>query len=346
MATIDVYKKQYEAAKAKGDKAGMEAAHKAADQIRGVQTTTQVVNGQYTQVPNKPTPPKDNEPGGGFGGWDMQSDNTDTAGNRPTGPEITTNDSYRGGYITIDTGADYQQKINDAVAKGDYAAAAAAEAQRNAKINYLKSMGTLKGNASITSNWLDYSEHKNNQGGDIYNAANNGLGGMPSNWTTANLGGTIYSRKDGGIYQGGMMIGNEVNPDTGELKFTNQNDANRYAAAQAMHSGGLGNYGNKTNKSTEALLQDIINGGLISDGYMEAVGSGNVGKWTAETRANAPKLDLPTIKNEGAPAYVPPEEIPYPEAELVNDNSFDFSPVANAERYQDSLRRGNNFKLW
>ena len=43
---------------------------------------------------------------------------------------------------------------------------------------------------------------------------------------------------------------------------------------------------------------------------MEAVGSGNVGEWTAGVRANAPKLDLPTIKNEGAPAYVPPEEIP------------------------------------
>lgn len=50
--TIDDYKKQYEAAKAKGDTAGMDAAHKAADALRGYKTTTvKDSTGAYKQVP-------------------------------------------------------------------------------------------------------------------------------------------------------------------------------------------------------------------------------------------------------------------------------------------------------
>ncbi|MDD4564849.1 MAG: hypothetical protein PHE79_05160 [Eubacteriales bacterium] len=50
MSVINQAKKEYDAAKAKGDKAGMEAAHAKADQARGYATYTTVQNGQYVQT--------------------------------------------------------------------------------------------------------------------------------------------------------------------------------------------------------------------------------------------------------------------------------------------------------
>ena len=55
--SIDYYKQQYDEAKAKGDTAGMEAAHKAADAIRGYETTTTKDSlGNYVQTPVAATP--------------------------------------------------------------------------------------------------------------------------------------------------------------------------------------------------------------------------------------------------------------------------------------------------
>ena len=51
MASIEIYQQAYQAAKARGDKAGMEAAHQAADALRGYSTvTTKNASGGYVQT--------------------------------------------------------------------------------------------------------------------------------------------------------------------------------------------------------------------------------------------------------------------------------------------------------
>lgn len=88
MATIKDYSAAYEAAKKKGDTAGMNAAHAAADKIRGGETITKVVNGKYVQetvhpswIPKGDTgkPADGNNNTGGYGQPVMVKDNSQAA---------------------------------------------------------------------------------------------------------------------------------------------------------------------------------------------------------------------------------------------------------------------------
>ena len=85
-----------------------------------------------------------------------------------------------GGY-NVDTNYNYQTDIDNYAKAGDYQSASRAEALRNAKINYLNSIGQNKNNLQ-TSNLYNYSSFSD----------------LPDNWNTANLNGNkIYKKNDG-----------------------------------------------------------------------------------------------------------------------------------------------------
>lgn len=170
---------------------------------------------------------------------------------------VNTNTSYNGNYINnLDLSIDYQAKINDAVSKGDYYAAAQLEAARNAKINYLNSIGQNTGNYGTTTNYVnEYSS--NNQGGVAYNPKytyndlkNNNL---PNNWTEANIAGLRYKRDNNGTiynYTGTnadtgqeqwVAKGNYINPNTGEWAFNDRDVAAQ--AARDTYARATGDYG-------------------------------------------------------------------------------------------------------
>ena len=120
------------------------------------------------------------------------------------------NASY-GGY-SIDTNHNYQADIDNYTKAGDYQSASRAEALRNAKINYLNSIGQNT-NKYQTSNLYNYSSFSD----------------LPDNWNTANLNGnTIYKTNDGYYDKNGTLLGNGYNYQTNAYTFNNRSDAENY----------------------------------------------------------------------------------------------------------------------
>lgn len=238
--------------------------------------------------------------------------------------------SYNGSYVSFDNDVDYQAKINEAVAKGDYQAASGYEAARNAKIEYMNSLGMNSSSYTPTTNYIT-SNAKNTNNAPSYVSAHGSLGDLPDGWTTANVKGYNYTNSDGVIKQGGYAIGNKINPLTGEAQFNNVNDARKYAATQALISGGVGEKTASVRKAGlggDELLDYIIKAGLIDEGYVNALLAGNVSGWTKNKRDEAKELEkakaVTSFSNKN-------KNLPYPEVEYVNDNAF--------EKTQSSSRR-------
>lgn len=193
-----------------------------------------------------------------------------------------TNVSYNGDFISINPNTDYQAKINEAVSRGDYAAAARAEAERNAKLQYLGR------GSEATSNYVNVygSAPTNNQGGIVYTNKNNSFSDLPSNWTTANVGGQTYTKDNSGkIYElsgantGGntySFVGDGINPNTGEFTFSNPQSARDVAYDKYIASGG------NQNVSKEYALDKLIDGG-----YIDALLKGTANEYTTGVRAQA-----------------------------------------------------------
>lgn len=202
--------------------------------------------------------------------------------------KVNTNISYNGNFITIDTKTDYQSKINDAVKKGDYASAAKAEAERNAKLVYLG-----RGN-EVTNNYVrpytasngSSGKGTNNKGGLVFTDKNTGISDLPSNWTSTKLNGATYTRdKNGNIFQivganqnGNTysLVGNGINKDTGEFTFANPQSARDEAYRQYIMSGG-----NK-NVSKEYALNN-----LIDSSYIDSLLNGTVNDFNSKIIAEA-----------------------------------------------------------
>ena len=217
--------------------------------------------------------------------------NTSTSSTpKPTG-YVNTNTSYNGNYVGVDLGTDYQAKMNDAIASGDYYAAAQYEAARNAKINYLNSIGQNTGNYGTTTNYVsEYSG--NNQGGQAYNPKLNYSDfksgtGVPNDWTTLNVGGIRYKRDDtGNIYQytgtnadtgqeQWRLKGSGINPQTGEWTYNNYEDAKQ--AAYDAYRAATGDY---TGTLSPDYINRVLNG--TNNQYQEQLAEKEYQDWLAK----------------------------------------------------------------
>ena len=152
---------------------------------------------------------------------------------------------------------DYQKQINEANARGDYATAKNLEAIRNAKINYMNSIGVNKDGWTATNN---------------YNF--NSFSDLPSNWTSANIGGNNYINQDGRYYDSdNNFLGTGWNANTGSFTYNNRQDA--YDAATnwlASKNSGLSNYGLEASDYYDSL-------GNISSSFIDAMQTGDVDSW-------------------------------------------------------------------
>lgn len=120
------YSREYEAAKARGDTAGMNAAHAAAEAIRNSQGYTGGDDGsQISRLPSSGSGSSKQSSSGSSGS--SSSSGLPSYQGRPTGGSGFYDSPY-------DPNTDYQALINDAVRNGDYATAAVLEQARNQKI--------------------------------------------------------------------------------------------------------------------------------------------------------------------------------------------------------------------
>lgn len=246
-AAINKAKNDYNAAMAKGDKAGMNAAHEAAESIRAQAGYSGGGDGSgYTKLPSI---------------WGTGSNHNNinkvSSGGSTSSNTGTTSTKVNYGGQSFDMNTDYQKQINEANARGDYATAKNLEAIRNAKINYMNSIGVNKDGWTATNN---------------YNF--NSFSDLPSNWTSANIGGNNYINQDGRYYDSeNNFLGTGWNANTGSFTYNNRQDA--YDAATnwlASKNSGLSNYGLEASDYYDSL-------GNISSSFIDAMQTGDVDSW-------------------------------------------------------------------
>lgn len=231
---------------------------------------------------------------------------------------IKSKDSYNGSFINFDNNTDYQALINKASKTGDLKSAAAYEAQRNAKLNYL-------GQANqATNNYVSvYSKSPtNNQGGTIYDNNTKNFTSLPTDWTKASVNGITYKNDGGNISQlsgkqsNGIenysLVGTGVNPTTGEFTLDAENAKKNYLASMYSYNGG---------KYTD-----------VDESYLSALQGGTTGQWTNDlvekTKAENEEKRLAALAaigdNDNRRSYKTVEEIPEEELLLIDDdNSFE-----------------------
>lgn len=186
------------------------------------------------------------------------------------GNKVTTdtpNANY-GGY-SFDTNYNYQSDIDKYTASGDYQSASRVEALRNAKINYLNSIGQNTKNYQTTNNY-DYSSFAD----------------LPDNWNTATLNGnTIYKKDDGYYDKNGNLLGNGYNYNTNSYTFTNRSDAENYVKDYlAEINKGWSNYqGYDLTDYIDANLKNSISNSIIN-----AAMNGTLDSWRQD---NEDKLE-------------------------------------------------------
>lgn len=246
-AAINKAKNDYNAAMAKGDKAGMNAAHEAAESIRAQAGYSGGGDGSgYTKLPSI---------------WGTGSNHNNinkvSSGGSTSSNTGTTSTKVNYGGQSFDMNTDYQKQINEANARGDYATAKNLEAIRNAKINYMNSIGVNKDGWTATNN---------------YNF--NSFSDLPSNWTSANIGGNNYINQDGRYYDSdNNFLGTGWNANTGSFTYNNRQDA--YGAATnwlASKNSGLSNYGLEASDYYDSL-------GNISSSFIDAMQTGDIDSW-------------------------------------------------------------------
>ena len=228
---------------------------------------------------------------------------------------IKSKDTYNGGFINFDDKTDYQALINKANKIGDYASAAAHEAQRNAKLSYLDRAN------EATNNYVSvYSlAPKNNQGGTNYDSNTKDFTSLPTGWTKASVNGATYKNDGGNIYQltgrqyNGVenyyKVGNGVNAETGEFTLDAPTAKKNYLDSMYSYNGG---------KYTD-----------VDESYLSALQGGTTGQWTNDlvekTKAEKEAKRLAALaaidNGDNRGSY---EEIPEEELLLIDDdNSFE-----------------------
>ena len=224
---------------------------------------------------------------------------TTTTTTKPTGT-VTTNTSYNGDYLDVNLDTDYQQLINDSIAKGDYSSAAAYEALRNAKINYLNS--TTGTTYEPTYNYVSEYGSKNNQGGTVYTASKTIIDMVNGSAGTYNINGTVYKKDADGSYyvktgadsNGAIFdkIGDGYNAETGEFTFSDPEEAKQEYLQQMVGVGVA---------SPNDTFEDLAAQGKVSNSYLEALLSGLVGNYTNTVinTGKEPEVTNPSILGTG-----------------------------------------------
>lgn len=255
-AAIQKATNDWNAAKAKGDQAGMDAAHAAAETIRNQSGYSGGSDGSgYNQITS--TKPSSNTSSSSAGTSTSVTLHDGQGSNRFSG-------TVNYGGQSIDLSRDYQSEINNAISKGDYAAAKQLEDQRNAKINYLN---TMQGNYAGNQNWNTTNSYDYNSFSDL-----------PSNWSSASVGGNTYTNQDGKYYDSdNNFLGTGWNSSTGNFTYNDRNDAASAAQQYVIsNNSGLSNYGLEATD-----YYDKATGG-ISSSFIEAVQNGTIDSWQYE----------------------------------------------------------------
>ena len=275
----------YNKAMAAGDRAGMNAAHAAAESIRNqagysgggdgssyISTGKPIIGGNSSRGnssrgnSSRGNSSRGNSSRGGFSsiggalGNIGNSINNAVIGsiNSSSGGSYNPTINYNGQSFNLNT--DYQKKINEAVAKGDYASAQYYEGIRNAKIDY---MNRYQNNSA------------SNQG---YNQTNNytygSFGDLPDYWTSVNINGNTYTNQGGRYYDSdNNFLGTGWNSNTNSFTYNDRNDAINAAYKYVGSISGLDDYG-----LTAADYLDYY-GQNLSSSFIDAMQTGNVDQW-------------------------------------------------------------------
>ena len=245
---------------------------------------------------------------------------------------IKTNTSWKGDYLTIDKNADYSALKKQAEASGNYSQAANYEALRNAKINYLNSIGENKNNYTTTNDYIkEYSNssgksYKNNQGGTVYES-NKNFSDMNSAGTY-NVGGQTYRKDSNGNYyiQSGATkdnptwnkVGDGYNTDTNEFTYSNVDDA-KNAYLNQLYGSGVASPGE--------TYDNLLAQGRADSSYLEALQNGTTGEWTKaayEKAAAENKQKQLAISNlQSSDLMEEARKLGEETVEYINDNSFE-----------------------
>lgn len=270
-AAINKAKNDYNAAMAKGDKAGMNAAHEAAESIRAQAGYSGGGDGSgYTKLSNKGSNTKSSI-GSSIGNSisNMASSIGSSLNNRPSGGGGGSSGTINYGGQSFNMNTDYQKQINEANARGDYATAKNLEAIRNAKINYMNSIGVNKDGWTATNN---------------YNF--NSFSDLPSNWTSANIGGNNYINQDGRYYDSdNNFLGTGWNANTGSFTYNNRQDAANAAYNYIASLSGLDKYG----LSAEDYMDYY--GNNISSSFIDAMQTGEIENWQKQKAQEKRELE-------------------------------------------------------
>lgn len=258
-AAINKAKNDYNAAMAKGDKAGMNAAHEAAESIRAQAGYSGGGDGSgYTKLPSI---------------WGTGSNHNNinkvSSGGSTSSNTGTTSTKVNYGGQSFNMNTDYQKQINEANARGDYATAKNLEAIRNAKINYMNSIGVNKDGWTATNN---------------YNF--NSFSDLPSNWTSANIGGNNYINQDGRYYDSeNNFLGTGWNANTGSFTYNNRQDAANAAYNYIASLSGLDKYG--------LNAEDYMDyyGKNISSSFIDAMQTGEIENWQKQKAQEKRELE-------------------------------------------------------
>ena len=270
-AAINKAKNDYNAAMAKGDKAGMNAAHQAAESIRAQAGYSGGGDGSgYTKLSNKGSNTKSSI-GSSIGNSisNMASSIGSSLNNRPSGGGGGSSGTINYGGQSFNMNTDYQKQINEANARGDYATAKNLEAIRNAKINYMNSIGVNKDGWAATNN---------------YNF--NSFSDLPSNWTSANIGGNNYINQDGRYYDSeNNFLGTGWNANTGSFTYNNRQDAANAAYNYIASLSGLDKYG--------LNAEDYMDyyGKNISSSFIDAMQTGEIENWQKQKAQEKRELE-------------------------------------------------------
>lgn len=328
-AAIQDAGRKWQEANKRGDKAGMDAAHKEAERLRAQEGYSGGSDGSQ-RIPTSNGGNRGNSSsGGGKRGSSSGFGKVD-----PYAPaqNKNTNASYDGKYLTVDLNTDYTALQNDAASKGDYTAAAKYEALRNAKVNYLNSTGDNR--YSISNDYVRDSGQRNSQGGSVFYGGLDNLGVLPENWMDATVGGSRYVRDGNGrIYKvdntlddgtGGtrQFVGSGINAQTGEFTFDNQEDARRAAYNNYIRSNGLGVYG-------DGAYDYIDKNGLVDQGYIDAVQGGNGAEY-AQALAEQRRKEREELERRLSAYQEMEDEYRNPQPGYDDYHANNFAPNPNA----------------
>lgn len=275
---------------------------------------------------------------------------------------VKTNTSYNGSYLDVDLNTDYAALAQKAASSGDYTNAARYEAMRNAKIKYLDSVGNNINSYKQTNDYVKNYGYSNNQGGTIYTNKTNSISDLPSNWTYGTVNGANYKKDGDNIYiktgttngiDNYSLVGQGVNPTTGEFTFNNANDAR--TAAYDRYLGVLG-YNGQKNYNAQDAYNYIDSLGLVDPNYIAAVQNGTVkqydkdimNKVQTEEKVRQQAALTQEINNSYYKDYYDEEylNLPVESQQSLDENSFETD--YRFDEYYDYMQRAENnrMRIW